>query len=68
MLKSIFSLIASSCEAIKKPFMRPIFHLALAHNLERQQRAQTMVSDPEKEERLFLHLDYNPVDPQSMKV
>jgi hypothetical protein len=52
----------------QESFLRPIFHLAIAHTLERQQRAQATVPDPEKEERLFLHLDYNPVDPPSLKV
>jgi uncharacterized protein (UPF0335 family) len=51
----------------QESFLRPIFHLAIAHNLERQQRALAPAQDP-AEERLFLHLEYNPVDPPSKKV
>jgi hypothetical protein len=52
----------------QESFLRPIFHLAIAHSLKRQQRVQASAPDPEQEERLFLHLDYYPVDPPSSKV
>jgi hypothetical protein len=52
----------------QESFLRPVFHLAIAHSLKRQQRAQASAPYPEQEERLFLHLDYNPVDPPSSKV
>ncbi len=52
----------------QESFLRPIFHLAIAHNLERQQRAQLAPAQDPVAERLFLHLDYNPVDPPSTKV
>jgi hypothetical protein len=49
----------------QESFLRPIFHLAIAHNLERE-RNPKLAQD--SRERIFLHLEYNPLDPPSKLV
>jgi hypothetical protein len=45
--------------------LRPIFHLAIVHNLQRQRNPEPA---PDSWEQTFLHLEYNPLDPPSKTV